>query len=87
MVRDDDQGRPKVMGFVTPYDDFSFPYFTIRDPGQPNAYFVVVGMGKRLGWALSRDKLTPMVFEDGVAVTAMPADVLDRVYIDPLPAR
>jgi hypothetical protein len=87
MVRDDDQGRPEVRQFVTPYDDFSFPYFTIRDPGQADAFFVVVGMGKRLGWGLSHAELTPMVFTDGVAVTRIPADLIGRVYIDPLPAR
>ncbi|TDO67652.1 hypothetical protein EV651_103565 [Kribbella sp. VKM Ac-2571] len=87
MVRDDDQGRPKVREFVTPYDDFAFPYFTIRDPGQADAYFVAVGMGKRLGWGLSRAELTPMVFQDGVAVTKIPADVIGRMYVGPLPAR
>ncbi|TCC11501.1 hypothetical protein [Kribbella soli] len=87
MVRDDSQGRPKVREFVTPYDDHSFPYFTIRDAGQTSAYYVVVGMGKRLGWGLSHDKLTPMVFKDGVAVTKIPAAILGRVYIDPLPER
>lgn len=87
MVRDDAQGRPKVREFVTPYDDFSFPYFTIRDPGQADAFYVIVGMGKRLGWGLSHDKLTPMVFEDGVSVTKIPAAVIGRVYIDPLPTR
>lgn len=86
MIRDDGQGRPTYAGFVVPSDDFSFPYFEIRDPGKPN-FFVVVGMGKQLGWGATRDKLTPFVFKDGVAVAEVPAGVLDHGYIDPLPAR
>jgi hypothetical protein len=86
MVRDDDQGRPKYGGFVVPYDDFAFPYFEIQDPGKPD-FFVVVDMGKRLGWGLTKDKLTPFVFKDGVAVTEVPAGVIDKGYIAPLPAR
>jgi len=87
LVRDDAQGRPKVREFVTAYDDFSFPYFKIQEPGQPNFFYVVVGMGKRLGWGLSPDKLTPMVFKDGVAVTKIPVAVMDQLYVGPLPAR
>jgi hypothetical protein len=87
MVRDDDQGRPKVREFVTAYDDYSFPYFKIQEAGQPNRLYVVVGMGQRLGWGLSRDKLTPMVFKDGVAVTEMHVAGTDKVYLAPLPSR
>ncbi|MFI5691196.1 hypothetical protein ACIA58_05115 [Kribbella sp. NPDC051586] len=86
MLRDDDQGRPKFAGFVVPYDDTGFPYFEIRDPGKPN-FFVVVSMGKRLGWGLSPDKTTPFVFTDGVAVAEVPAAVITHGYISPLPAR
>ncbi|RZT12864.1 hypothetical protein EV649_7233 [Kribbella sp. VKM Ac-2569] len=87
MVRDDSQGRPKVREFVTPYDDHSFPYFTIRDPGKSTFFYVIVSMGKRLGWRLSDGTATPFVFKDGVAVTELPIALINRMYIDPLPER
>ncbi|MGW6201429.1 hypothetical protein ACWF0M_35145 [Kribbella sp. NPDC055110] len=87
MVRDDAQGRPQVEEFVTAYDDFSFPYFKIRDPGKSTFFYVVVSMGKRLGWRPPDGRSTPFVFKDGVAVTEIPIGLIDRMYIDPLPAR
>lgn len=87
MVRDDSRGRPTVREFVTPYDDYSFPYFTIRDPGKSTFCYVIVSMGKRLGWRLSDGTATPFVFKDGVAVPELPIALINRMYIDPLPER
>lgn len=87
MVRDDAQGRPQVREFVTAYDDFAFPYFKIQDSGKPTGLYVVVSMGKRLGWRPPGGKVTPFVVKDGVAVAQIPTAVINRMYIDPLPAR
>lgn len=73
--------------FVVPYDDFAFPYFKIQDPGKPNFLYVVVDMGKRLGWGLTKDKLTPFVFKDGVAVAEIPVGLSGKLTVDRLPAR
>lgn len=87
IVRDDAQGRPKFQEFVIAYDDFMVPYFKIRTAGKPEL-LVVVGMGQRLGWGLARDKLTPLVFKDGVAVVQVPAAfAAGHGYIGPVPAR
>ncbi|WP_410786535.1 hypothetical protein [Kribbella sp. C-35] len=86
IVRDDARGRPRFQEFVVAYDDFMVPYFKIREAGQPDL-IVVVGMGKRLGWGLARDKLTPLMFKDGVAAVQVPAAFAKHGYIGPLPAR
>lgn len=64
LVRDDARGWPAFQGFMEPHDPSSFPIFDVRDPGKPS-YFVAVGLGRRLGWGLTPDKLTPLVFDDG----------------------
>jgi hypothetical protein len=86
IVRDDQNGRPQAGGFVFPYDPSSYPVFDVRDPGRPSL-FVVIGLGKRLGWGLTRQQAVPMNFSDGVAVVQVPAASFEKVQFWELPAR
>ncbi|MEV5960373.1 hypothetical protein AB0L70_01340 [Kribbella sp. NPDC051952] len=86
LVRDDGHGRLMDGGMVFPYDPSSYPVFSVRDPGKPSLA-IVLGMGKRLAWGLTRDKPTPMKFTDGVAVNVIPEEIIERVRFWELPAR
>lgn len=86
IVRDDPQGRPQFGGFVFPYDPDSNPVFDVREPGRPSL-FVVIGLGKRLGWGLTRKQAVPMNFSDGVSVVQVPANIFEKVEFWELPAR
>jgi hypothetical protein len=86
LVRDDAHGRPTFQGFMRPHDPSSFPVFEVRDPGKPS-YMVVVSLGRRLGWGPTPDKLTPLVFDDGVAVQQVPDSIFEQAVVDDIRSR